>query len=174
MTTTSELLQDGFEHVDRTVHAALDGLDADTLATQLEPDTNSIAWLVWHLTRVQDDHVAGVAGTDQVWTASTSGPSWYDRLGLPFDPGALGYGFTAREMAQVRGVSAEQLAGYHDVVHAATRRYLATLSDDDLDRVVDENWDPPVTLAVRLISVLNDDLQHAGQAQFVRGVLERR
>ena len=170
MTTTSELLHDGFERVGETVHVVLDGLAPDALATQLEPGTNSIAWLVWHLSRVQDDHVAGVAGTEQVWTSN----GWHQRFGLPFEPAAIGYGFSAEDMARVRGIDAGQLAGYHDDVRAATATYLATLSDADLDRVVDEHWDPPVTLAVRLVSVLNDDLQHAGQAALIRGVLERR
>ncbi|WP_375501996.1 DUF664 domain-containing protein [uncultured Jatrophihabitans sp.] len=175
MTTTSALLQDGFDRVGQTVHGAIDGLSSDTMATQLEPGTNSIAWLVWHLTRVQDDHVAAVAGTEQVWTANGQHErSWRDRFALPFEAAAIGYGFSAEEMALVRDVDADQLAGYYDDVHAATQQFLSTLSDGDLDRVVDENWDPPVTLAVRLVSVLNDDLQHAGQAALIRGVLERR
>ena len=52
--------------------------------------------------------------------------------------------------------------------------YLATLDDDDLDRVVDTRWDPPVTVGVRLVSVIADDLQHVGQAAYVRGLLHRR
>jgi hypothetical protein len=170
MTTTSELLQDGFDRVAGTVHGVLDGLAPEVLETQIEPGTNTIGWLVWHLTRVQDDHVADAAGTEQVWTVS----GWHDRFGLPFETAAIGYGFSAEQMAQVRGVSSDQLGGYFDEVQAATMRYLGTLSDSDLDRVVDEHWDPPVTLAVRLVSVLNDDLQHAGQAALLRGVLERR
>ena len=170
MANATDILQEGFTHIGDTVHAAVDGLDAEALATEVEPGTNTIAWLVWHLTRVQDDHVAGVAGTEQVGTAA----GWHDGVGLPFDAAALGYGFSASEMAQVRGIDSDQLAGYYDAVHAATLRYLDTLAEDDLDRVVDENWDPPVTLAVRLVSVLNDDLQHAGQAALVRGLLDRR
>jgi hypothetical protein len=73
----------------------------------------------------------------------------------------------------VRGVSAELLAGYYDDVHATSTAYLRERTDDDLDRVVDERWDPPVTLAVRLVSVLADDLQHAGQAAYLKGLLER-
>jgi uncharacterized protein DUF664 len=170
MTTTSELLQDGFDRVAGTVGGVLDGLASEALETQIEPGTNTIGWLVWHLTRVQDDHVADAAGTEQVWTAN----GWHDRFGLPFETAAIGYGFSAEQMAQVRGVSADQLGGYLEEVQAATMRYLGTLSDGDLDRVVDEQWAPPVTLAVRLVSVLNDDLQHAGQAALLRGVLERR
>jgi hypothetical protein len=66
------------------------------------------------------------------------------------------------------------LTGYHDAVHARAVEFVATLTDDDLARVVDRRWDPPVTMAVRLVSVLDDCAQHVGQAAFVRGVLERR
>ncbi len=48
------------------------------------------------------------------------------------------------------------------------------LQPADLDVVVDERWDPPVTLGVRLVSVVNEVNQHVGQAAYVRGLLERR
>lgn len=170
MTTTAELLVDGFSRVHGLVHRVVDGQSEERLTARLDPDANSIAWLVWHLTRVQDDHVADVAGTDQVWTSG----GWAERFGLPFEPAAIGYGQSSDEVAKVRGVPAELLAGYHDAVHAATVAYVQKLTDADLDRVVDTSWDPPVTLAVRLVSVISDDLQHVGQAAFVRGVLDRR
>lgn len=163
--TEAELLAEEFERVKQSVHAAVDGLSDDQLAYRLDGRGNSIAWLVWHLARVQDDHVAGVAGQDQVWP-----DGWYDRFGLPFDVAAHGYGHTSDDVAAVRA-PARLLLGYYDAVHDRTLAYLATLTGDDLDRVVDENWDPPVTLGVRLASVVNDDLQHAGQAAFVRGLL---
>jgi hypothetical protein len=150
------------------VRAAVDGVDEDRLARRLDPDANSIAWLVWHLLRVQDDHIAEVAGREQVWTAG----GWAGRFGLPFDDSATGYGHSSADVARVRS-TAELLTGYCDAVTDQTLDYLGTLEADDLDRVVDERWDPPVTLAVRLVSVISDDLQHAGQAAFVRGVIER-
>jgi uncharacterized damage-inducible protein DinB len=170
VTTTAELLVDGFARIHGLVHRVVDGLDEDQLTARLDPGANSIAWLVWHLSRVQDDHVAEVAGTEQVWTAA----GWAERFGLPFAPSVIGYGQSSDEVGQVRGVPAELLAGYHDAVHAASVAYVQKLTDADLDRVVDTSWDPPVTLAVRLVSVVSDDLQHVGQAAFVRGVLDRR
>jgi uncharacterized damage-inducible protein DinB len=170
VTTSAELLVDGFSRIHGIVHRTVDGLDEEHLTARLDPDANTIAWLVWHLTRVQDDHVADLAGTEQVWTKD----GWADRFGLPFEPGTIGYGQSSADVGQVRGVSAEQLAGYHDAVHDASVRYVQGLADAELDRVVDTRWDPPVTVAVRLVSVLSDDLQHAGQAAFVRGVLDRR
>ncbi|NAZ75737.1 DUF664 domain-containing protein [Kineococcus sp. T13] len=164
-----DLLLDGYDRIRPAVHAAVDGLDEDALAARLDEGANSIAWLVWHLTRVQDDHVSEVAGHEQTWTAD----GWAARCALPFDDAETGYGFGAEQVGRVR-LPAQLLTGYHDAVHERTLGYLRTLGGADLDRVVDERWDPPVTLGVRLVSVLDDDLEHAGQAAFVRGVLERR
>lgn len=164
-----ELLVDAFGRVNQTVHAAVADLTEDQLAVRLDADANSIAWLVWHLARVQDDHLAGVSDRDEVWTAA----GWNDRFGLPFPDAAIGYGQSSDDVAKVR-VPADLLLGYHDAVHAQTVAYLRDdLPGDDLERVVDERWDPPVTLAVRLVSVVNDTLQHAGQAAFVRGIVLR-
>jgi hypothetical protein len=170
MATTADVLTDGFGRVRDAVHRAVEGLTADELAFRADPEANPIGWLVWHLARVQDDHVAEVAGREQVWTAD----GWAERFGLPFEPDAIGYGQSSEEVAQVRVGSADLLTGYLNAVHEQTIGYLRGLGDADLDRVVDESWDPPVTLAVRLVSVLNDDLQHAGQAAFVRGLVLRR
>ncbi len=160
------LLSDAFDRVQQVVRRVVTDLGEDQLAHRIDGRGNSIAWLVWHLTRVQDDHVADVAGREQVWLAD----GWQHRFALPFAPGATGYGQQSDEVAAVRA-SAGLLTGYHDAVHDATIGYVAGLSGADLDRVVDENWDPPVTLGVRLVSVISDDLQHAGQAAFARGLL---
>jgi Protein of unknown function (DUF664) len=167
--TSAELLVDAVGRIRRVVHRAVDGLTPEQLAFRLDPETNSIAWLVWHLTRIQDDHLAGVAGAEQVWTSQ----GWVERFGLPFDPRDTGYGHRAEEVAAVRVDSGELLVGYHDAVHEHTVRYVERLGDADLARIVDRSWDPPVTLGVRLVSVIADDLQHAGQAAFVRGILQR-
>ena len=162
-----ELLVDAFERIRDGVHGAVEGLDPEQLATRPTPHANSIAWLVWHLARVQDDHVADVAGVEQVWTAQ----DWHGRFGLPFGPEVTGYGQSSEDVAKVSGVTAEQLTGYLDAVHEQTVGYVRSLTPEDLSRVVDERWDPPVTLGVRLVSVVNDDQQHVGQAAFVRGLL---
>lgn len=167
--TSAELLVDAFGRVRGVVHRVVGGLSPEQLAFQVDPEANSIAWLVWHLTRVQDDHVADVAGTEQVWTAE----GWAGHFGLPVDDAATGYGMSDDEVDAVRVPSADLLLGYSRAVHARSAEFLRGLSDDDLDRVVDTRWDPPVTLGVRLVSVLSDDLQHLGQAAYVRGLLGR-
>ena len=163
------VLADALTRVREQVPEVVNGLDDDDLGWRPDPDANSIAWLIWHLTRVADDHVADVAGTDQVWTSD----GWYERFGLPFPAAAHGYGHSSADVAAVR-VPSDLLAGYHDAVAEAALAYIRTLTPSDLDRVVDESWDPPVTLGVRLVSVVNDATQHLGQAAYVRGLLERR
>ena len=162
-----DLLSYAYEQIQQTLRQAIDGLDADQLCRRIGPEANTIGWLAWHLLRVQDDHVADVADLEQVWTAQ----GFAERFGLPFETSATGYGFTSDQVAAVRVESADLLLDYGAAVHAQTAQFLQGLSDEDLDRVVDTRWDPPVTLGVRLVSVLADDLQHVGQAAYARGVL---
>jgi uncharacterized damage-inducible protein DinB len=164
---SKDLLSYAYEQIQNTLRRAVDGLDTDQLAARVGAEANTIGWLAWHLLRVQDDHVAAVADREQVWTAQ----GFADRFGLPFDKGATGYGFSPEQVAQLRIGSTELLLEYAAAVHAQTAQFLQGLSDDDLDRIVDTRWDPPVTLGVRLVSVLADDLQHVGQAAYVRGLL---
>src|SRR3954464_11802370 len=139
-----DLLLYAYEQIQGTLSRAIDGLDAEQLSHRVGPESNTIGWLAWHLLRVQDDHLADVAGTEQVWTAD----GWADRFGLPFDTSATGYGFSPEQVARGRIESADLLLGYAAAVHERTAAFLGKLSDEDLDRVVDTRWDPPVTLGV--------------------------
>ncbi|HEU5156653.1 MAG TPA: DUF664 domain-containing protein [Streptosporangiaceae bacterium] len=168
--TSAQLLADAFERIQGVVHRVVGGLTQEQLAYRVDDTANSIAWLVWHLTRVQDDHIADAAGISQVWTSG----GWAERFALPFSVAETGYGHGGEQVAAVRVESPDLLTGYHDAVYAQTIDYVGALTDEDLTRIVDRAWDPPVTLGVRLISVISDDLQHAGQAAFVRGLIERR
>jgi len=166
----SGLLEDLFGRVRENVEAVVDGLDAATLAATPAPGTNSIGWLVWHLTRVQDHHVAELLERPQVWESG----DWAARFGVDPDAGNTGYGHTPDDVAAIRPESAGALLGYYAAVEERTQELLASLSPDALDRIVDRRWDPPVTLGVRLVSIVDDDIQHAGQAAYVRGLLDAR
>jgi len=166
--SVSDLLGDGFGRIQEVVHEVLDGLTVADLTFQVDGQANSIGWLVWHLSRVEDDHIANAAGLDQVWLEG-----WQQRAGLPFAETEIGYGQDPAVVPQLQ-LPAEFLAGYYDATHAQTMSFVGGLRDADLAAVVDTRWDPPVTLGVRLVSVISDCLQHAGQAAFIRGVLERR
>ena len=164
----SELLTDAFGRIGQGVHRVVDGADRELLTFRADAEANTIAWLVWHLSRGQDAQIADAYGTDQVWTSS----GWSRRFALPFPDSATGYGHTAADVAAV-DVSAELLAGYCDATQEVTLGLLATTTAEDLGRVIDERWDPPVTLGVRLNSILADDVKHLGQAEFVKGIAQR-
>jgi uncharacterized damage-inducible protein DinB len=166
---STDVLVDAFERIRDAVHPAVNGLPPADLAFRPSDESNSIAWLVWHLTRIQDDHIAGLEGREQVWTAD----GWFDRFDLPLDPTDTGYGHGPEDVAAVTA-DAEMLLGYFEEVHEKTLAYVDTLTEADLARVIDKSWDPPVTVGIRLVSVIADDLQHAGQAAYVRGVLPER
>jgi hypothetical protein len=164
-----QILLDSFGRLPGAVHAVIDDADDELLTYRVDPGANTVAWLVWHLSRAMSGQVADAAGHEDVWTSQ----GWVTRFGLPFDAPASGYGFSEAQVAQVR-VGRELLAGYFDAAYAASVAYVETLHDADLDRVVDTRWDPPVTLGVRLVSIVDDCAQHVGQAAYVRGVYRRR
>ena len=164
---STELLSDTFDRIQGLVGNTVKDLTSDQLAFRPQDTGNSIAWLVWHLTRIQDDHVADVTGQGQIWTDA----GWNTRFDLPLDPEDTGYSHTTEQVAAVQVRSGALLTEYHQAVCARTVAYIGSLTEADLERIVDENWDPPVTLGVRLNSVIADDLQHAGQAAYVKGLL---
>jgi hypothetical protein len=164
-----DVLVDAYTRVHGVVHRATDGLTSDELAVRIDPGANSIGWLIWHLSRIQDDHIADVAARAQVYVSG----DWWQRLGRPFAVGDTGYAHSSDQVGALRFKSPSLLVDYFDAVHEQTITYVRGLTDEDLDRVVDTNWDPVVTLGVRLVSVISDSLQHAGQAAFVRGSIER-
>ncbi|WP_328364945.1 DinB family protein [Micromonospora zamorensis] len=164
----SDLLTETYDRLPDLVRTAVDGLSPEQLRHQPGPGTNSIGWLVWHLTRVQDHHVADLLDAEQIWVSG----DWADRFGLTADPDNTGYGHSPAQVAAVRPESAQALIDYYEAVASRTGSFVAGLRPADLDRVVDEAWDPPVTLGVRLVSIAEDDLQHVGQAAYVRGLIE--
>ena len=161
----TQLLLDAFGRIRETVAAVLDGVDAGALSRRPAGNGNSIAWLVWHLARVEDAQLAAAAGLDQVWTSQ----GFADRFGLPLSPKDTGYGHSSGQVDAVQATP-DLLLAYYDAVHRQTAGFLAGLAAEDLDRVIDTRWDPPVTLGVRLVSTLADCLQHAGQAAYVKGL----
>lgn len=164
----TDLLADAFGRLPDLYDSVASGLDEPRLTERPGGTGNSIGWLLWHLARVEDDHVADLAGSEQVWDAG-----WRERFDLPLSPHDTGFGHTDEQVGAVRIADPSLLVGYYREVHARTTDHLAGLSADDLDRVVDAGWDPPVTAGVRLVSVQGDALQHLGQAAYLKGLQDR-
>ena len=170
MATTNEVLLDAFGRVDEGVRGVLESARADELNVRPDEVGNPIGWLVWHLLRVQDDHLAEIAERDQVWLAG----GWFERFALPFPPEAHGYGFTSEQVDATHFDTVDLLSGYQAGVHAMTVDLITNVTVARLDEIIDDRWDPPVTVAVRIVSVVEDCLQHLGQANYVAGLLRAR
>ncbi|MDQ0633737.1 hypothetical protein QFZ40_001646 [Arthrobacter pascens] len=162
---SNELLLDAFGRIRETVAAALEGVDDGSLVRRPAGNGNSIAWLIWHLGRIEDAQIAAAAGLDQVWTSQ----EFVGRFGLPLPERDTGYGHSTENVDAVQAPP-ELLLEYYDAVHRQTREFVGTLDDEDFDRIVDTRWDPPVTLGVRLVSIIADCLQHVGQAAYAKGL----
>lgn len=167
-----EILLDGFGRVNEGVADVIAGLSADDLLwrPEAEAKANSIGWLAWHLTRQQDVQLAQIAGVQQVWLSQT----WYEKFALPYDKDAMGYGQTAADVGRFTITEPELLVDYQEATYAMTKQLLDRLGAADYERVIDENWDPPVTVAVRVYSVLEDCVKHLGQAEYLKGMLAAR
>jgi DinB superfamily len=163
----NELLIETFDRLPDLVRSAVVDLTPEQLRWAPAPGANPVGWLVWHLTRVQDHHVSELLGKDQLWV---SGP-WPARFGLAPDPNNTGYGHGPEQVAAVRPAGPQDLIDYYTAVSDRTRDLLAGLTPEDLDVIVDRRWDPPVTMGVRLVSIADDDVQHVGQAAYVRGLV---
>ncbi len=167
--TATTPIEDAIGRVRELVGSVVDGLSTDELAAAPAPGANTIGWLVWHLTRVQDGHVSEMLDEQQLYLSAGFARS----LGLPEDPNDSGWGHTAEQVAAVRIADPAALVAYHDAVADRSLVALGELDPSELDRVVDDAWDPPVTASVRWVSVVSDCLQHIGQAAYVRGLLGR-
>ncbi len=165
---TTDLALDALGRVHELIPAVLGDLSADDLLWRPDPGANSMGWLVWHLLRVEDDHIADLGGLDQVWA-----DGWRERFALTYSSNAGGFGMSPSDVAAFTVTGPEVLVAYADAVWQQTRRILGGLTDDDYERIVDTRWDPPVTLGVRLVSVINDTTQHVGQVGYLRGLRER-
>jgi len=147
----------------------LNGLSQDDLNEQPRPDCNSIGWLAWHLTRVQDDHIAGLMGEEQLWISE----GWHAKFNRAPERKDIGFGHTSEQVAAFKSPDVETFLGYHHAVLERSQRYISSLSSSDFDRELNEpRFQPLPTVGVRLVSVLGDSLQHVGQAAYVRGLLK--
>lgn len=162
-----DLLLDAAERSREVAHDVLAGITAGQANQRPGGTANSITWLVWHLARQQDSQIAHLAGTDEAWLRD----GWVDRFALDLPRDSMGYGHTFEEVGRVVVSDVGLLAGYLDAASDATASYLRDLDLTTLDDIVDTNWDPPVTRGVRIVSIINDAAQHAGQAAYVRGLL---
>ena len=165
------LFADALERINRILHRAMDGMPAEMLNTQPGPAANSMSWLAWHLCRVQDHHTSDLLELPQLWVSD----GWHEKFGMAKDEKETGTGHTPEQVEALKVDSADLPLGYADAVFERAKQYLATVKPADLDSAINEpQYDPLPTVGVRLVSIISDNIQHAGQVMYVRGLLERQ
>ncbi len=164
-----ELIADALGRIRDGLQRTLEGLTPEEVAQQPRPDCNSIGWLAWHLTRVQDHHISELMGQEQAWVSQ----GWHQRFGMAPDPENTGSRHTPEQVAALKPPDGQTLLSYYEAVLERTKSYLAGVSPQDLDKTVDDpRFQPPPTVGVRLVSIVSDNTQHAGQAAYLRGLMQ--
>lgn len=164
------LVLDALGRVREMVGGALQDLAPEELLASPKPH---IAWLVWHLSRVQDANFSALMERPQLWIAD----GWHKRFNMPPDPKDYGSGHrhTAAQVEAFTTSDKQLLLDYLDAVFARTSAYLATVTNDDLNRVLNEpQYQPLPTLSIRLASVINCNTRHAGQIEYLRGLIKHQ
>ena len=165
----AEVVADALGRVNRILHRAIGGAAVETLNAQPTPESNSMAWLAWHLCRVQDHHISDLLGVPQLWVSE----GWHEKFGMAKDEKETGTGHTLEQVAALKVDSAALSLGYADAVYDRAKQYLATLQPGDLDAEIDEpQYNPLPTVGVRLVSIIADNTQHAGQVMYARGIVD--
>ena len=162
-----DLLADGYSRVYAFMKHTLTGLNQDDLNWQPKGDCNSIGWLAWHLTRQQDAQISSLTGEDQLWIKD----KWHIKFDRPADPEDIGFGHTKEQVQTFKSPDINTLLDYQKSVSERSKDYFTILSKADLDKELDEPWFQPLpTIGVRIISILEDSLLHAGQMAYIRGL----
>jgi hypothetical protein len=167
---SAALVLDALGRVRDMVRTALKDLSPEEL---LSPPKPHIGWLVWHLSRVQDANFSGLMERSQLWIAE----GWHARFNMAPEPRDYGSGHrhTPSQVDAFTVTDKELLLDYLDAVFAQTKGYLATVSNADLNRVLNEpQYQPLPTLSIRLASVINCNTRHAGQIEYLRGLIKHQ
>lgn len=127
---------------------------------------NSIAWLLWHVAREIDEQLCDLCGQESVWIAA----GFAERFALETKPHEHGYGHTPEQARAIQVTDLDLLFEYLNAVIDAQVAYISGLDEADLSRIVDDRWDPPVTLAARMVSMSVDAAEHIGQAAYITGM----
>lgn len=167
------LLRDGFGRVRDGVAALLEKSGEQLLQYRPGTRANHIGWLIWHISRVQDDHFVHLARA--LWPGETfeqrwSGAGFSTRFDLPYAAGDTGYGHDSNQVAAFGMFDGALLGAYHEAVHESCHVILGRLEISDLQTIIDHRWNPPVNTAVRLMSILEDTTKHLGQAEYIAGL----
>ncbi len=149
------------------VDSAMEGLDQETINRIPAEQCNSIAWILWHMSRVVDTFVnTRFQSRPQLWIAG----GWHQRFGMGDDPDDRGVGWTMEQVASWSPPDLSVQLGYHQAVREAAAGYLSSATEADLAEVkVIPPAPEPRTVANALGQMVWDAVAHGGQIAYLRG-----
>lgn len=150
------------------IDAALEGLDDSLLARQPDPQCNSAAWILWHMTRVVDTFIhTRLQDRPQLWVQD----GWHQKFGMAADPEDRGVGWTAQQVCDWKPPARDVQLGYYQAVRGKAQEFISSLSYANLEQ---EKVIPPVTeprtVAAALGQMTWDAVAHGGQIAYLRGL----
>ena len=149
--------------------ASCEGLTQEQVLWRPLPHANSIGFILWHMTRAEDDRAASLMGSSPLWESQ----GWYERFGRSDDASDRGRGHTSDEVREFRPPGVDVLPGYYKAVRGRTDAFLGAVSAEDLDKPVQNlAGDGTVPMRVRLEMTVVDNIQHSGQIAYLRGLLK--
>ena len=159
------------EQVHEEVQLTLKGRSIEELTYRPAPESNTMAWLAWHIARTQDVRSSHLTDRDQLWIAD----GWHERFGLPADPTETGRGHSAEQAGAVQPDYPESLREYCRIASDRAREYVSGLTPASLDIAVEApDGTGPTTVSAILFRMVHGGLAHVGQLMYVRGLVERR
>ena len=166
MSAFKEAIRSGLEEYLQGLKTAIEGLTPAEARWLPTVHTSHIAWLVWHMARVEDRWVGRyLRGTTEVWTAD----GWADRFSM--DPESNGVGQTAEEVRTMPEIPLTDLIAYFDAVRAVTCRYLEQATEEDLSLEYQHSRLGAVTGTWIVGHILVEESQHTGQVALIRGMI---
>jgi len=146
------------------IKLACDDLTEDQMHYQSTPDSNSIAWMVWHSSRIKDQVTASIVGESEVWLAD----GWAERFGIA--PEANGIGDRPEQVTSFR-VRSDFLLGYADAAHNVTIQRLSKILPAQLAQPSRYVLGDTRPVWRSLQGMLGDAYSHAAQVSYLRGMI---
>ncbi|MFC1994682.1 DinB family protein [Chloroflexota bacterium] len=162
---TKELILASLEQSKGYLSKALDGLTQEEAAWSPRAECNSIAFISWHIARVEDFFVnRALQRKDELYESE----GWQEKLGTP--PKEVGYQYTVGQLCAWPVPQLEVLRAYADSVREKTLAFLKHLAPARLSEVPRPDRSPD-SIGVTLGRISTEIALHVGQIAYLRGML---
>lgn len=162
MTDVRSTLREQMQAMHGTLEAAIGDCPSNAVAEKLPGSTiNSIGAIYAHTVFGEDGLLNGLTrGKTPIYFTG----GWADKIGLEMPQGSMEPDWTV-------SLDLGTFRQYAKAVYQATDEYLATVSDDELDTIVDSGFAPPMPVRSFVANILAWHVAtHQGEISALKGV----